>query len=100
MNTQTKAERNEIYKTMLRYIKTGGFQGCEKRIMSLCSALSSSVKFYTEINNFPELIKHKPKTFYTYYGSNSTHDVDFWFPCTDAEPRIKILEQAIKETEV
>jgi hypothetical protein len=40
------------------------------------------------LNKFPEIAKHKPP-----------YSRVYWFPISDREPRIKILKQAIKETE-
>ena len=45
----------------------------------------------------PELYKHKPNVFYTYFGDKTDDDFRFWFPIGQNEERIKILEKILSE---
>lgn len=86
----TKEERNAIYKKALRILRYKN----ENEILSpgICLCLYfQNEKF--EIEDFPELIRHKPPKKKTY---------NFWFTIINPNGftiRENILLQAIKETE-
>jgi len=101
----TKEFRNTVYKAMLDKLHDGIARKLyyQYKCDGLCIYLTIAViklarnetsgKFVT-IKNFPELIKHKP--FISCIGNNQ-----YWFKRNEkgAAKRIKILEQAIRETE-
>ena len=88
-----REERNKIYKKILKRYQSGADGGLCFRLWML-----NGDKKY-RISMFPELMKHKPDVFYTHNGVTTPEDDQFWFPMDDIASRIKILEQAIKETE-
>jgi hypothetical protein len=91
--------RNLIYKEALQKYKDElEFEGSQ--CLGMCYAiwhipsknlLPPSSEINTLIDLFPEISKHRPQNHFMHHS--------FWFPNEDTEIRIKIFEQAIKETE-
>ena len=100
--------RNKIYKEMLAYVNNivepinqYGYSLCSAMYHNdtLCKIIANGMPSYPLMQHLPELIKHKPTSFYDYMGVETTEDYQFWFNTGNKEARVLILEQAIKETE-
>lgn len=84
----TKQERNMIYEAALKYAKE------DSPPFGLCMWISWAYRdFYMQwepdMNLFPEIMRHKV---------DNLELEPYWFDTEDRDVRIKILEQAIKET--
>lgn len=82
-------KRHEIYKLALKRLKNK--QKLQPyAVFGLCFLLSpTGYSSDINLNDFPELMLHKPKNMYSDCR---------WFDPEDADSRIDILKQCIKET--
>lgn len=89
----TKKERNDIYNLALTKYVNFVYAGVN---LGLCCPINdarlvinpNAPNPYSEMDEYPEINKHKPE------GKSS-----YWFPTDEVKKRIRILKQAIKETE-
>lgn len=93
----SKSLRNKIYREALRYYmkevtEARSFSGTPW--IGLCFSLweasksfDISINPYNEIHRFQEIYRHKP--------SNTS---EYWWPQADTGVRIRVLKQAIEET--
>jgi hypothetical protein len=91
-----KSERHELYSLFLTWYKE---EITERNNWGFCKLIDEYTIQAYNISDFPELMVHKPKEiFYNCYGDLSSYSSQFWFPISDTESRIKILEEAIELT--
>ena len=89
----TKKDRNRIYKEALDSFTEEhmGYTGLCYHINKARDIIENSPDPYLKMSAYPEIYKHKPEKYFTWIGH--------WWDLTDREIRIKVLKQAIKETE-
>lgn len=113
-----KQERHRLYELMLRLYKlqidyeevTYGFCSLLKTLWIPGHINNNIFKAFTEkeqelleytyyVEDLAELMEYKPEEiFYTCTGEETDNSEQFWFPISNTEIRIKILEECIEKT--
>lgn len=103
-----KQSRNKIYKEVLKiYLEDIKFvqsvrylniTDSSKQLGGLCYYFRVFLPSFHNFYCFPEIKKHKPNTLVDFLGKPNIKGL-FWFATDDTKSRIKILKQAIKETD-
>lgn len=94
--------RNNIYRRIETLIEIDMYE--KKYDGGLCWYILMATDFqfnseYNVVNNYPELMKHKPILRFPPFILNLK--TGYWFPCTEKglDKRLEVIKQAIKETE-
>jgi hypothetical protein len=100
----TKEEKNVIYKKALEILIS---EKDNKQYHGLCFCIDRAINGDTitshiydtlllplEETEFPEIVDHRPEEHTSWWWDDTSDTFDSWY-----EPRIKVLKQAIEETE-